>query len=125
MLNVVVKVKGKVHPRTGHEGPEGEWRYSSTLSLTLTLDEGGWSSSRPGRFTPGKETRYPLYRRLGGLQDRSGQVRKISPPPGFDPRTVQPVVSRCTDYTIPVPVRNSTKHILQHGMYYNLDAKII
>jgi len=24
--------------------------------------------------------------------------RKISPPPGFDPRTVQPVVSRYTDY---------------------------
>ena len=28
------KGKGKGHPRTGHEGPEGEWRYSSTLSLT-------------------------------------------------------------------------------------------
>ena len=26
------------------------------------------------------------------------QVRKISPPPGFDPRTVQPVASRYTDY---------------------------
>jgi len=26
-------------------------------------------------------------------------VRKISPPPGFDPRTVQPVGSRYTDYT--------------------------
>jgi hypothetical protein len=30
--------KGKVHPRTGHEGPEGELRYSSTLSLTSALD---------------------------------------------------------------------------------------
>jgi len=38
------------------------------------------------------------HRRLGGLQGRSGQVRKISPPPGFDPRTVQPVASRYTDY---------------------------
>jgi len=28
-----------------------------------------------------------LYRRLGGPQGRSGQVRKISPPLGFDPRT--------------------------------------
>ena len=27
--------KGKVRPRTGHEGPKREWRYSSTLSLTL------------------------------------------------------------------------------------------
>ena len=25
-------------------------------------------------------------------------MRKISPPPGFDPRTVQPVASRYTDY---------------------------
>jgi hypothetical protein len=32
-----------------------------------------------------------LYRRLGGPQGRSGHVRKISPPLGFDPRTVQPV----------------------------------
>ena len=34
-------------------------------------------------------------------QGRSGRVRKISPPPGFDPRTVQPVVSRYTDWAIP------------------------
>jgi hypothetical protein len=38
---------------------------------------------RPGRFTPGRETRCPFYRRLGGPQVRSGRVRKISPPPGF------------------------------------------
>jgi len=46
-------------------------------------------------------TRYPLYRRLGGLQGRSGMVRKISPPLRFDPRTVQPVASRYTDWAIP------------------------
>jgi hypothetical protein len=39
-----------------------------------------------------------LYRRLGGPQGRSERLRKISPPPGFDPRTVQPVASRYTDY---------------------------
>jgi len=39
-----------------------------------------------------------MYRMLGGPQGRSGQVRKISPPPGFDPRTVQPVTSPYTDY---------------------------
>ena len=59
---------------------------------------GEGSASHPGRsLTPGK-TRYPLYRRLGGPQGRSGQVRNISPPPGFDPRTVQPVANRYTDY---------------------------
>jgi len=40
---------------------------------------------------------YPLYRVLGGPQGRSGRVRKISPPPGFDPRTVKPTASRYTD----------------------------
>jgi hypothetical protein len=46
---------------------------------------GEGSASRPGRFLPPGKTRYPLYRRLGGPQGGFGQVRKISPPPGFDP----------------------------------------
>ena len=42
----------------------------------------GWGVSVTPRplFTPGK-TWYPLYRRLCGPHGRSGQVRKISPPP--------------------------------------------
>ena len=32
---------------------------------------------------PPVKTRYPLYRRLGGPQGRSGQMRKISPPTGI------------------------------------------
>ena len=51
---------------------------------------------------PPEKTRYPLYRKLGGPQSRSGQVRKISPP-GFDPRTAQTVASRYTDCAIPSP----------------------
>ena len=42
---------------------------------------GGWLKSRLVRFTPGKETLYPLYRRLGGSQCRSVEVGKISSPP--------------------------------------------
>ena len=71
---------------------------------------GGWSTPRPGRFTPGEDTRCPLWRRLGGPQDRSRRVRKISPPPAFDPRTVQPVGSRYTDWAIPAQIyRHVTK----------------
>jgi hypothetical protein len=66
--------------------------------MTTALEGGEGSASRPGRSLPPGKTRYPLYRRLGGPQGRSGQVRIISPPPGFDPRTVQPVASRYTDY---------------------------
>jgi hypothetical protein len=34
----------------------GEWRYSSTHSLTSALDGGEWSASRPGRFTHKERT---------------------------------------------------------------------
>ena len=60
----------------------------------------GGQRHAPAALFPG-DTRYPLYRRLGGPQYRSGRVRKISPQPGFDPRTVQPVASRYTDWAIP------------------------
>ena len=56
----------------------------------------GGQRHAPAALPPGK-TRNPLYRRLGGPQDRCGWVRKISPPPAFDPRTVQPVANRYTD----------------------------
>jgi hypothetical protein len=88
----------------GHEGPSGEQQYSSTLFSDLGTKRGEELASRPGRFLlPGK-TRYSLYRRLGGPQGRSGQVRKISPPPGFDPRTVQPVASHHTELPGPLQV---------------------
>jgi hypothetical protein len=41
-----------------------------------------------GHFTPGKDTQYALYRRLGGFQGQSGQVQKIWPQLRFDPRTI-------------------------------------
>ena len=81
------------------EGPEGEYRYSSTLSLTSALGAGGWSTQRSGPFTAWKERRYP-YRRLDGPQGRCGLVRKISPPPGRVPRTAQLVAGRHTDYAV-------------------------
>ena len=62
---------------------------------------------------PPVKTRYPLYRTLSRPQGRSGQVWKISPPPGFDPRTVQAVASRYTDWAIPALLGNSTLLIIQ------------
>jgi hypothetical protein len=40
--------------------------YSSNPIVTSALEEGGWSAPRPGRFSPGKETRLSMCRRLGG-----------------------------------------------------------
>ena len=76
--------------RTAHR----ESRGIALPFLTTALEGGEGSASRPGRsLAPGK-TRYPFYRKLVGLHGRDVQVRKISLPPGFDPRTVQPVASR-------------------------------
>jgi hypothetical protein len=44
---------------------------------------------------------YRVYRTLGGAKGQTGRVRKISPTPDFDSRTVQPVVCRYTDWAIP------------------------
>jgi hypothetical protein len=63
-------VKGKVHPRTGNEGLEGEKMYSSTLSLTSALDGVGGQC----HFTPEK-TQNSLYRRLDWPQGWYGRAQ--------------------------------------------------
>jgi hypothetical protein len=55
----------------------------------------GGQRHAPAALLPGET------RRLGGPQGRSGRVRKISPPPGFDPQTLEPIASRYTDYAVP------------------------
>jgi hypothetical protein len=100
LCSVILAYKVKVHPRIGYEGPEGKWRHSSTVSLTFALDGDGWSMPRPGHFTPRKETRYPLCRKLGGPQSWSRQLQKILPPQGPGPLAIQPVVSRYRNYIV-------------------------
>ena len=48
-------------------------------------------------ISPGKIPDTNFAGGWGGPQGRSERVRKISPVPGFDPPTVQPVASGCTD----------------------------
>ena len=62
---------------------------------------GGGPAPRPGRITSGER---PGTNCTGGwVGPRPGldRRRKYNPPPGFDPRTVQPVASRYTDWAIP------------------------
>ena len=67
--------------------------------MTTALEGGEWSAARSRRTLPPGKTRYPLYRRLSGSQGRSGRAENLARP-GFDPRNVQPVVSRYTDWAI-------------------------
>jgi len=61
----------------------------------------GGQRHAPAVLPPRKRPGALCYRRLGEPQGRSERVRKISPPTGFDPRTVQSLASRYTDYLLP------------------------
>ena len=65
--------------------------------MTAALEGGEWSAARPGRNLPPGYTWYPFYRRLGEPQGRSGRAENHVPT-GIRSRTVQPVVSRYTDW---------------------------
>jgi len=92
----LLKVKwSRYRPEVAQRGGGIEvYIYSS---MTATLQGSEWSAARPGRTLPPEKTRYPFYRRLGGLQGRSGRVENFDPT-GIRSRTVQPVVSRYTDW---------------------------
>jgi len=84
--------------RTAHKGSRG-------LAL-LFLDHGtrrGWGVSVTPRplFTPGKDP-VPFVQEAGWAR----QVWKISPPPEFEPRTIQSVASLYIDYATR-PISNS------------------
>jgi hypothetical protein len=83
-----------------------EWRYSSTHSLTSSLDGSEWSASRPGRFTPTQ--RAPRTHWIGGwvgpwavldavVKRKIPSLRRESNPRTL---TVQPVAQRYTDWTL-------------------------
>jgi hypothetical protein len=72
------------------------------LFLNLGTRRGEWSASRPGRFTPGKDP-VPIVQEAGWASEPVWIGAENHAPPGFDPRTFQPVASRYTDYAIPAP----------------------
>jgi hypothetical protein len=78
---------------------EAVWGSGGTASpfLTVSLDGGAWSASRSGRFTPGeKNSRYPLDRRQGRHQNRSGHCgreQNLSPLPEIELRSPAPIPS--------------------------------
>jgi hypothetical protein len=72
---IILQERCKVHPSTGHGGPEGEYKYvyNPTLSLTSALGGVGGQHHAPVALPPGK-TRYPLCWKLVGPQGRPGPV---------------------------------------------------
>jgi hypothetical protein len=97
-------------------GWQGEERHSSTLSRPRH-----WKGVNGQRHAP--TALYPRERPGGWVSPRASlDMRKISPPPGFDPRTVQPVASCYTDYaTRPTTIfRLNIKQLLAQHSYPRL-----
>lgn len=53
--NILWRVQVKVTQWYAYAGTEGRWRYSSNPLATSELEVGGWWTSCPGHFNPGKE----------------------------------------------------------------------
>lgn len=98
-MNTVTKVKGKDHLIKCLNGTKVQERYNSNISLTLALNESGWTPCH-GHAPHGKNC-YPLYRRPSGPEGWSGREGKISPPVGFKPQIIQLLARRYTKYDIP------------------------
>jgi hypothetical protein len=82
--------------------------------FTSALDEGEWSASRPGRFTPGETA--PGSHRIGGwVSLRAGldvvEWRKCLTLAGDRIQAVQPAAHRYTDWDIPAPLRYSLQFV--------------
>ena len=61
----------------------------------------GVQSHAPTALPPGERLGTHCAGGWMGPKVRSGRLRKISPQPGFDPRTVRPIASCYTNYAIP------------------------
>jgi hypothetical protein len=78
-----VRLRNTLKAKTVPQHATKDRKYSSYSFSTSALDGGEWSASRAGERT------HPLYRRVGGLQCRSGHrgYRKNPLPlPGIEPR---------------------------------------
>ena len=87
----VTSKRGDVAPTHSQPGTRRRWVACTTL--------------RP--LSPPGKTHYTLNRIPGRPRGRSEWLRKIPPPPGRDPRTVQPVASR---YTTALPRLPKIRH---------------
>jgi hypothetical protein len=91
----LLKVQGTFHPISGHSSPEEEWKYSFTLPLTLATDGDGWLKSCLGPFNPRKDPLPTVHEVVWADMDGYGKFR---PQPRFNPQTVHPVLSCCTNW---------------------------
>ena len=107
------KRKDKCLPFQSHKDPECV-RHIVPLSLTSALDVGGWSTPRPGRFTPGTVRVSIVYE--GGWATR--QTWRGSG--DFNPAGIRPSIRPARSYSLhrlrypspTIPTATQRKHSL-------------
>ena len=85
----VYKVKAKVNFALEQAMKALTGNYSIALLFNLGATFGGWLTPHSGRFTPGKENRYPLHRKLCGC-GKPGSHRHSIPAPSSPYRVTIP-----------------------------------
>jgi hypothetical protein len=80
---------GRFYTFTGHEGFKGEYRYSAILFLDLGTRTGWGVSVTPLPLSSAEKNPAPIVQETGWAPGLVWTCAEISPPPGFDPRTVQ------------------------------------
>ena len=81
------------------------YTYIYTIQKSAQI-EGGWSETRSGRFIPRKDP-VLLVQDAGSISGLVWTAQKISLPPSFDPRTIQPARSESL-YRLSYRVRQFT-----------------
>ena len=85
----------------------------------------GWVVNATPRLLYPRERPGPLYKGLVGPKCRSGEMREISAPPGFDLRTVQPVASSYTDWATRLTCLINTLRILKTYQLIRMTSKTL
>ena len=99
VFSLCKRQKGKVYPVTGNEGPEGEYRFNPTLSLTSVLNGKVVTATYQLLYTWESDPVSIVQE----VQCAPGPVwmgAENLAPLGFDPQTIQLIASCYTDYAI-------------------------
>ena len=89
--------------------------YNLHSSFLISASDGmGGERHAPSTVPPGKETRYPLYRRLGGAPVPVWtRAERFAYHWDSNPRTVQSVASRYTDWATPIHLKHITSTLMR------------
>jgi hypothetical protein len=84
--------------------------------MISALVGGEWLAARPGRTLPPGKDPVLIVQEAGWAPGPVWTGAEKLPPPGFNPRTVKPVVSRYTDWaTRPTNLRNIFRYSVQNS----------